>query len=425
MKKILLFIDKKESPDRDIFKPTDYHNIYKEMLDKGSNTGNKVWLSAVEQYITQPDITYDYYNDSFDIEYINTHYDMIIFPCANRIRNDLEAINDLDNWSNFFNRIKIPTYVIGIGAQASSFDDMNKLVGSLKKNIISFTNSISHTGGDIAVRGYFTQELLEKCGYKQSTVIGCPSMYSQGRDLTINKIIRKEFRLLLNIKLFDYSNVNIAREIYNNEYCESIDQNIFCPFLFNKDFIDIINESNKFKLMKVFLKYPYEALYLLSKNRMKLFYDIPIWFNYLKKSEFTFSYGSRIHGSIMSLLSGIPTVLFDCDARTREIAEFFSIPIDNDRSHSTDISDIFDRSDFKDFNNSFKHKFDDFNKYMSSRGITKDVSNRYCYDSKISNIEYVFPPELDKKTLNMLSLELNRFEKYHYLLDFIRNLFTK
>lgn len=66
---------------------------------------------------------------------------------------------------------------------------------------------------------------------------------------------------------------------------------------------------------------------MLSENKIKLFYDIPIWMKYLKDKQFNFSFGSRIHGSILPILCNIPALVDCIDSRTREICEFFEIPI--------------------------------------------------------------------------------------------------
>ena len=46
-----------------------------------------------------------------------------------------------------------------------------------------------------------------------------------------------------------------------------------------------------------------------------------------KYKDFNFACGSRIHGNIMPILMGIPAAICPIDSRTREMAEFFDIPM--------------------------------------------------------------------------------------------------
>lgn len=66
---------------------------------------------------------------------------------------------------------------------------------------------------------------------------------------------------------------------------------------------------------------------LLGEDRIRLIPDMYNWSKFLQKSGFDYSFGSRIHGTIMAILSGIPATIVAIDSRTQEMAEFFDIPL--------------------------------------------------------------------------------------------------
>ncbi len=55
MKRILLYSDNRQI-DRQAIMPTDYYALWENWSRTGGNVGNKVFLRAVEQYLTKPDI---------------------------------------------------------------------------------------------------------------------------------------------------------------------------------------------------------------------------------------------------------------------------------------------------------------------------------------------------------------------------------
>lgn len=70
---------------------------------------------------------------------------------------------------------------------------MVKSTGNVSKRFIS---TIYKTGGQFALRGWFTAEFFKKLGFDNPAVVGCPSLYQLGRNLKITK--KKLTYLILN-----------------------------------------------------------------------------------------------------------------------------------------------------------------------------------------------------------------------------------
>lgn len=88
----------------------------------------------------------------------------------------------------------------------------------------------------------------------------------------------------------------------------------------------------------------------------------------------------------MSVLSGIPSVVWTCDSRTREMAEFFDIPYV--RNIPKDIYKCYLDADYTKFNAAFKNRFDDFERFLCRCGICECVNEKNnFFDLNSSELE--------------------------------------
>jgi hypothetical protein len=343
-------------------------------LPEYDNIGNKLFIQGAIQYLTKPDIFYDI---RFDLppEIINQEYDLVVFPQANIL--GIHATNDLIQFYNLFNQIKIPVFVLGIGAQAYSYDDIHTLCKVIKKSATKFIGSIYDTGGEFSLRGYFTKEIFDKLGFKSAVVTGCPSFYQMGRNLTIDniKVDKDKFKPVLN------GQSSMLRQPKFSQYFDSyINSDFVCQDHFYKIFREFEYKNNGLlstkNILKLSRKYSLTALDLICKNKLKLFSDVQSWFKFLKDGEYNFFFGQRIHGNIASMLNEIPAVVWTVDSRTRELAEFFDIPYLSEIPGNKSLYDIYLEADYSKFNNTFKSKFDNFERFLVEHGISYDIDDK-------------------------------------------------
>lgn len=59
------------------------------------------------------------------------------------------------------------------------------------------------------------------------------------------------------------------------------------------------------------------------KNRVRFFLNFPTWLDFLKQADLSF--GTRLHGNIVSTLAGTPSIIIQMDARMRELAEYHNL----------------------------------------------------------------------------------------------------
>lgn len=363
MSNILIHMLVNPYSEYDIFSDTDYAKMSETFRAKNiscPNLGNRLWFQGLVSEISGSENTLTYFHEGMTKDYINQTFDMIVAPMANVFHH---AFSDLlQRLADRFSGIRIPVYVIACGVQANNYDELNELCSVIGPSARAFMKSVYDTGGEFALRGHFTKEFFVRMGFPSAVVTGCPSLYQLGRDLRVSeeKVSQQAFRPLLNGDPEQY--LPLARQYPD---CAFFDQERFFHILH-----DPMDSTN---IRSLIHHHGFEITRWLLAEKVLLIPHMNDWRNYLMESGFNFSFGSRIHGSIMPILSGIPAAITPQDARTREMAEFFDIPIIDPKSvtKSTKLYDAYLQTDYSAFNNNFGAKFDAYEQFLTSREIVK------------------------------------------------------
>ena len=128
-------------------------------------------------------------------------------------------------------------------------------------------------------------------------------------------------------------------------------------------------------------RYGYDTACWLLRDRIKLIPGMNDWREYLIRGQFSMSYGSRIHGSIMPILAGIPAVLETRDARTREMAEFFQIPCMAPGAHLdyASLYELYQDISYDKFNAGFAARFDAYEAFLRTYGIVERINGENAF----------------------------------------------
>lgn len=361
MKKILIF------KRIDIWNITNYNSIHKKFDNSCPNFGNKLWYQGLISEISTSDNVLEYYDYSMNPEEIN-----------------------------------------------EKLCDLCRDIGEVSKEFIT---AVYETGGQFALRGYETARFFEQLGYKNPAVVGCPSLFQCGRRLNITKkVVDKErFKPAVN------GSVDIAFDAMNL-YDNSVyyDQDLYANLLYNRDYYD--NCTNQLKKVKKIINYDnsdFVLSRLISEGRIKLIADMWDWRNSLISEDFSISFGTRIHGNIMALLSGVPAIIVPLDIRVMEMAEFYEIPhipIDDVRQNKN--LNLFEKLDYTEFNKSFGEKFDAFQSFLIECGVIENQMNS-------DNVFFKHQSSFDEKFINQDSIELARYILKHKKLCMMIKYFSK
>lgn len=388
MKRILIYKQVIKNGEYDILNPIIYpklaETIQKEYHGISPNWANRLWLQGILSEIQTTNNQYEFLRNDMDLDYINSTYDLIILPMANIFW--VGYIKEIQHMAEIFKQINIPTFVIACGVQADSYDDLPTVVEQLRQPASQFIRAIYQTGGEFALRGEFTKEFFDRLGFHSAVVTGCPSLYQLGRNLKINSkhVDLDMFKPAFNGNI---DGVKSFLEYYPQseffDQCEYFDL-VYCS--------DIWGTGDYKTIKKLVRKYGYDTILLAVNYRIKLFPEMNKWSYYLKKQGFNFSFGSRIHGNVMSILSNIPTVIWTCDSRTREVAEYFDIP--HVMTVPDDIYECYSNVDYTAFNRTFPKHFDKFEQFLHNCDIVDHIcennpffnDNSFILESQMSEV---------------------------------------
>ena len=210
--------------------------------------------------------------------------------------------------------------------------------------------------GTIATRGNFTAEVLEKNNIKNVKVVGCPSFF-------INKDTPFWFKEKDNIekndcicnyhKILPSSNTYLLQYFYENSQC----------------FIE--QQIKYFDTFDVYKKVFSNSILNFFINKAKIFYNYQEWKSFLDNNQFYFSFGPRMHGNVMSILSGIKSLVIVNDERKKELCEYAKIPfiLSKDFDISKSISYYYDKADYSSFISNYSTIWSNFKDYIKERGL--------------------------------------------------------
>ncbi|OHE70806.1 MAG: hypothetical protein A2007_02290 [Verrucomicrobia bacterium GWC2_42_7] len=361
-KKILLCLDKNQ------ITPFDYsQDPIAAMESMGGNSGNNIFQYALQRLLSckDTDVTIDTsflhvgeLPDSY-FQAINEKYDCLVFSPANILAEYAVNNGQLKRHIERIRKLKIPVYLIGLGAQSTkeySFDFLE----SIKSLAKDFIKSVLDLNGRIGVRGAFSGEVLEQLGFSDYEVIGCPSLFCKNENLSIEKKIVSEHEF---IPAINGGKVWRDPEFYKyfKKYPRSIFvcQDEFYRLLYKpnqltwKEFQYLADEDNKW-------------LNLYLSDRVKFYCDFPSWIDDIKRLGINFSFGSRIHGNVLPLLAGVPCFIDVIDSRIRELSEYFEIPHSLMEEEIQDPYSLYEKADYSCFNNNFNKKLLRFREFLRS-----------------------------------------------------------
>lgn len=288
----------------------------------GANLGNLVFSDAVHKmlYTEDQDITVGGFRpDPLAAEHINETYDQLVLPFANAFRPGMRHV--LAAWTELIRQLRIPVVVLGIGAQTSVDYDLERL-RPLNDTVRAFVSAVLDHGPSIGVRGALTERYLNSLGFSDVDVIGCPSLFRYGADLSVEKdpaalsrdaaiavsmtsSCARQIAALVNANLQRYPNLHyVAQDIKDLE------------LLYWGDTSEAAGTGADFPRHR---SHP-----LLRENRTRLYLEPQTWLTQM--GAYDFAFGTRIHGTITALLGGTPGMVLCHDSRTRELSEYFEIP---------------------------------------------------------------------------------------------------
>ncbi len=282
----------------------------------GNNSGNMLFTEAVYRQIEGT----KHIGFNFNPDVVRNEFDSIMIPASNWVnwKQDWGWLADLLEQTN------LPICVIGLGSQMDG-----RSLSEVPEGTVRLLNILSERGSSLGVRGEFTAQIINDLGVKNISVLGCPSVFSDGRVPEIRPLEKKEdFRLAFGPTRYgfgkeDFENVK-HREMYQYaiKYASSIyyqSESFEIAFLNREDV-----GANKEKAVEYYGLNDFSDLSKKLLEKGKFHSSLAHWITDVKKEDCYI--GTRIHGVVSSTLAGTPSLLITHDKRTEELASYMGVP---------------------------------------------------------------------------------------------------
>lgn len=320
-----------------------FHSCYQYFY----NSGNCVFFFAFENFLRTCNIDYEC-STNYPADYINEHFSCVIELRANLFSKNCKC---LDYYYKSLIGVKIPIFFLTTGIQLekeSEFESLISVIGDKSKRLIDLVYS---TGGEFGLRGNYSKFFFDQISDNTAEVIGCTSILLANKDLNVsnNKVDKNNFKPVINGHIQDLKSKYYETIISKNNIVAYLDQDEFGKILYQQ------KNENYIRLVRLYSKLGVD---LLCKSKVKSFYSVPEWSNYLK-NNCNFVFGTRIHGAILPILNQISSLVFVKDLRVKELCDFYSIPyIYGGGEVVSDLYELYQRTDFSEFNGKFSKQYD-------------------------------------------------------------------
>lgn len=311
------------------------------------------------------------------IRFANQHCTHAILVLANTLQVHSADTGRYENLQKLLDKLKIPIVIFGLGVQATSGGPEEN---TLDESGIAFMKFLSDKCEVIGIRGETSKKIVERStGISNLFVTGCPSLFSRPSKLKDLRTTWKESVKQSSGSSFALTNPTNVTE--NALAHEAIKGEAFWiePFrkLIHEFHVESVNGNENAKVPFYFKRYLDGASPSLSERQLRDYFASKYrtfrspqdWYAFNAESV-SFTYGTRFHVNMASILSGKPALWYSHDARTDELVDFFHLPnvrLGNDVPIVP--ADVAEAIDYSPFFEQLPNLFDNFNEYLSLVGL--------------------------------------------------------
>lgn len=258
-------------------------------------------------------------------EEVNEKCSHIIIPAANFLWKSF----DFGYMADFLERCTIPITMVGLGAQTND----RSRISEIHPNTLRMVKLISERSPSIGVRGYYTAEVLAANGILNTEVLGCPSLYT--------KLIPPIAPLKWQPEHIKSLSVNFSRRVaghaFDKERLQSIENALLKIAIANElTFVaqdeleelalsgESLEDNNSNVIKNYFSLSTEDDVIKYFRNHSTYFCSVDDWSAYIKNKSG--SIGSRLHGNLIALINGVPSLTIAHDSRTLEMCALTGVP---------------------------------------------------------------------------------------------------
>ncbi|KAB2687176.1 polysaccharide pyruvyl transferase family protein [Brucella pseudogrignonensis] len=315
------------------------------------------------------------------IDQLREEYDYVILRGSNYINKDM-------NWRDtipVLQRLKLPVIAFGVGAQAPVRGEIQ-----LSEETKAVLRMIADSTVSVGVRGAYTAQVLNDIGIQNVRIIGCPTAFRRN-----NQHLRIKLPPLEDVSQVG---VTVRREV-SPAYAQDIEQYLTR----HRDLIRTMaarfdvtlmaqGEIEEKKMVFGTAEQKEEAIVALKAHRWtadwyfddtienlyrhRMFYSdvVADYEELVRKQQLVLGY--RLHGNLMALANGIPSIYFTYDSRTAEFAETYKIPsydVFSDKQFR--LEDYWDQSLFDKYNRAWFETYAEMKQFLDENGVDNKMTD--------------------------------------------------
>ena len=374
MRKILVMIPAGEMYDHDCVRWYRAHDVQRS-IDHYHNIGDAFVHDSSLKLLDYDkiDVVEITRFDQAEIDRYNAEYACCFLRGSN-------YINSTMNWQQtgaIVERMKIPVICFGVGAQAPATGSLE--LSAESRRVLRILADHCETMG---VRGAYTAEVLWDIGVRNSRVIGCPTLFRhRNPDLRIDlppldRIREVAFTLRREVSATYAQDVKLYNEIQRQvmlELDQRFELGLSAQGEIEEKKIVIGNPEQRTaalaELQRIgWLRGDADAMDRLYRERLFYSDTVAAYDAYVR--DFDLVLGYRLHGNLIALANGIPSIYFTYDSRTAEFVETFKIPafdVFGDRPFV--IEDYWDQARFERFNQAYARGYREMRTFLGENGI--------------------------------------------------------
>ncbi|RDJ22154.1 polysaccharide pyruvyl transferase family protein [Bosea caraganae] len=333
------------------------------------------------------------------IDRMNAEYDYVFLRGSNYVHAEMKWSQTAD----VLRRLKIPVIAFGIGAQAPVSGKLE-----LSQDTKTVLRLMADSTASIGVRGAYSAEIMNEIGIKNVRVIGCPTAFRANNPN-------------LAIKLPPLDSVKKVGITLRREVSPTYARNIKRYLTFHRDLVKTLagrfdatlmaqGEIEEKKLALGTLEQKEEAIAALRKNewatswyldaemeqlyRSRMFYsDVVAEYEQLvRKLDLVLGY--RLHGNLMALANGTPSIYFTYDSRTVEFADTFKIPsYDVFAGPDFKLEEYWDQALFDRFNATYAQVYTAMRDFL----VENNIDTKMVGAPPVAKAAPPPPPEAERK----------------------------
>lgn len=383
MARILVISPSGEVYDHDNVRWYDYANLASH-IDHYHNIGDAfVFDSSLKllNFETLDTLPIDHVDPAM-IDRLNAEYDYVFLRGSNYVHAEMDWAQAPD----VLRRLKIPVIAFGIGAQAPVSGKLE-----LSEDSKTVLRLIADSTASLGVRGTYSAEVLNDLGIRNVRIIGCPTAFRNNNPG-------------LAIRLPPLDQVKTAGVTLRREVSKTYAQDIQRYLTFHRDLVKAMADRFEVTLMsqgeaeekKLALGTPEQkaaAMAALKDNawasswyldeqveglyRNRMFYsDVVADYERLVRG-LDLVLGYRLHGNLMALANGTPSIYFTYDSRTVEFADTFKIPsVDVFSGRDFRLEEYWDQSRFDRFNAAYAQVYGQMRDFLVENRVDNKMVPR-------------------------------------------------